>query len=163
MDVYRWYLWLVGNRIKVQYVEVSFDYGPLQGGHSELIAFHHVSSFSFPQKHPETLPNYSKLIPTSRDIKEWNSAKLSCCHILLIYFMIFPAEWLAAVMSGLIIDLLLQRLRDGWRALSHEVATHEGSTTLLSAQHALADLRGHAQLHDHLLGHLSTLESVKIC
>ena len=56
----------------------------------------------------------------------------------------------------LVIHLLSQRLRHRRSALSHEVATHEGPTTLLTTQHALADLRRHAQLHHHLLGHLGT-------
>ena len=52
--------------------------------------------------------------------------------------------------------LLLQCLGHRRCALTHEIAAHERST-LLASQLPLADDRRHAQLHDHLFGHLGAL------
>ena len=60
---------------------------------------------------------------------------------------------------GFIIHLLLQSLGHWWCTLTHEVSTHKWSTSLLTTQLSLSNLWWHAQWHDHLLGHLSTLRT----
>mmetsp|Transcript_68672 Transcript_68672/g.161530 ORF Transcript_68672/g.161530 Transcript_68672/m.161530 type:complete len:423 (-) Transcript_68672:281-1549(-) len=61
------------------------------------------------------------------------------------------------------VHLLLQRLRNGWGSLTHEVAAHERTTLLLASQQSLTNLRGHAQGHHHLLGDLRALLEVVGC